>query len=464
MRFRLIAGWLIVLTLMAAIGYAQQPVPAAPAAAPSAPLPTLSLAEAMDLARRNNPLYRQTLNDRWEATRNMRSATAQLLTPSLNVGAGRYTSGSGSQSFGGATIPVESSTRESWSLSFDYQLSGATFANRSLRAAQLRAIDEDIAGMTVTLETSLREQYLLLLRTIAQEEQARRNLERRTEELALATARQQVGQVTLIDVRQAQVARGQAEVGVLGATQNVINRTLELFQQIGVPAPPGARVQPTDSFPVVEPRWNVDDLIRQALTDNPALRALRVRQNAARWGVRAANAQYLPSLVVSGGYGQFRSCCRTVMEIDSSGAAPDTTFPRVRASGVNPWNVYVGLSLPLFDQFSRSATTAQARALENDLQLSIRSRELQLRAQVTAAFHTLDQAYRTIAIQESNRIASTEALELATQRYRVGSGNYIDLLSARVTAEEAAAAHISAIYDYHRAIAALENAVGRTLR
>jgi len=102
--------------------------------------------------------------------------------------------------------------------------------------------------------------------------------------------------------------------------------------------------------------------------------------------------------------------------------------------------------------------------MEEDARHVVRSRELQVRTQVTAAFGTLQQAYRTIAIQEANRTASAEALELATQRYRVGSGSYIELLSARVVAEEAASGYVTAIYDYHRAIAALENAVGRPLR
>jgi outer membrane protein len=73
-------------------------------------------------------------------------------------------------------------------------------------------------------------------------------------------------------------------------------------------------------------------------------------------------------------------------------------------------------------------------------------------------------AYRTIAVQVNNRAAADEALSLATERYRVGSGSIIELLDARVTSEQAGVTYINAVYDYHKAIAALEQAVGLPLR
>lgn len=460
MRLRLTFGWLVLLTLVTAIGYAQQPAPTAPTPAAT----RLSLAEALDMARRNNPLYRQSVNDRWQATRELTSATARLFLPTADVSASAYKAGSGTQTLGGASFPSPGGTRQSWGLGMNYQLSGATFANRGLWSAQRRAVDEELSSATILLETAVRGQYLIVLQTRAQEELARQSLERANQGLALAQARNAVGQGTLIDVRREEVNVGNAEVAVMRAQQNVENQVLVLYQQLGVPAPAGASVELTDSFPVVEPQWNLDELIRQGLAENPALRALRSRETAASWGVRAARAQYLPSLNVSAGYGRFRQCCQPVRHIDTLGAVVDTSFTSEPINGISPWNIYAQVSLPIFDGFQRSVQTAQARAQQDDLALSIRARELQVRAEVTAAYHTLQQLYRTIAIQASNKIASEEALELATQRYRVGSGTYIELLDARVAAERAAADYVTAVYDYHRAIATLENAVGRPLR
>ena len=57
-----------------------------------------------------------------------------------------------------------------------------------------------------------------------------------------------------------------------------------------------------------------------------------------------------------------------------------------------------------------------------------------------------------------------EQLRLATERYRVGSGTFFELLDAQLAALRAEADYINAVYAYHQAIATLEAAVGRPLR
>ena len=441
MRLRLIAGWLIVLTLVAAIGYAQNP----PAQAPAI---RLSLADALDLARRHNPIYRQVLNDRWAAARDNRSATLNLITPNADMGASMYVSQAGTRSFSGLAFRVPGVRQQSYSFGLSYALSGATLSSRGLTGSILNAVDQDIAGAEMQLATSVRSAYLTVLQMRAQEELARRTLERGREGLALAQARHAVGQTTLIDVRREEVARGNAEVALLRANQNVQNSILSLYGVLGVGAP--AQVALTDSFPVAELVWSADQLVARALRENPGLNALRARASWATWNVRVSRSLYLPSLFASAGVGKSRTM------VDTTGAS---WVPQS-----NPWSVSIGVQLPLYDGLSRSVRTASARAQQDDIDHAIRASELAVAAQVTAAFNTLQAAYRTIAIQEANRTASTEALELATQRYRVGSGSYIELLDARVGAERADADYVGAVYEYHRAIANLENAVGRPLR
>lgn len=438
MRARLILGWLLVFSLVAAIGYAQE-----------APVRRLALAEALDIARRNNPDFLATLNNRWAAGRRLMNATADLITPSATISGSTAFAQGGTQNFSGFVVETPGNQTRGYSLDFGYRFSGATLANRGLAQAELRATDQDIAGAMTVLETQVRQQYLNLLQAQAQALLARRSVERSTENLNLARARYNVGQGTLIDVRRAEVEKGQAEVNLLRADQAVENQTLVLFQRLGVPAPQPARIEPTDSFPVVEPRFAEDSLMAQALAENPGLRALRSREASARWGVRSANSQYLPSLQLSVGYGKYR---QTVSRSDTV------------ITGTNPWNLRIGVSLPLYDGFQRNYQTAQARAQEDDVRQAIRGRELTVRAEVSAAYRALIAGYRTIALQASNKTAAGEALELATQRYRVGSGSYIELLDARLAAERADADYVTAVYDYHKAVAALENAVGRPLR
>jgi outer membrane protein len=94
----------------------------------------------------------------------------------------------------------------------------------------------------------------------------------------------------------------------------------------------------------------------------------------------------------------------------------------------------------------------------------VRARGLAVQTEVSQSYLTVQTAYRTIAIQDTNRSAAREQLQLATERYRVGSGTFFELLDAQVAALRAEYDFVAAIYDYHKALAALEAAVGRPLR
>ena len=190
--------------------------------------------------------------------------------------------------------------------------------------------------------------------------------------------------------------------------------------------------------------------------------ALHARESAATWQVRSAYSQYLPSLFASAGYGKYRMD-QGVQPLDSLGNPVGQELRQI-TKGISPWSLQIGVQLPLYDGFQRNVSTAQARAAQDDLRQNIRRGELYILAGVTAAYLALVAAYQTIGIQQTSQSASGEALSLATERYRVGNGTFLELLDARVTAEQADAAYVGAVYDYHKAFAALENAVGRPLR
>ena len=455
MKARLILGWLLVLSLVTAIGYAQAP-----------PARRLSIAEALRIARESNPAYRSVLNNRWSASSEATTTGLRLVTPSFAVNGSQMMEQGSEQyyTFLGRNVTTPGNSSIGWGLSFGYQLSGQIIADRGLARAQLRATDADIAGSATLLETSLRQYYLNVLQARAQVTLAQHVLDRADETLNLARARNSVGQGTQVDVLRAEVDKGQAEVGLLRANQTVQNQVLVLFQALGVPAPPGAQVELTDSFPVTAPSLDQDTLVALALRENPGLVALRARETAATWGVRSAYSQYAPSLSASLNYARYRYSTKEATGVDSTGPTPQIIWTPRTVTSIQPWSLQIGVQLPIYDRFQRAVTTSQARATQEDAQLAIRGQELAVRAQVTAAYQALVAAYQTIGIQQNNKVAAAEALNLATERYRVGNGTFLDLLGARVASEQAEADHVTAVYDYHKAYAALENAVGRPLR
>ena len=84
--------------------------------------------------------------------------------------------------------------------------------------------------------------------------------------------------------------------------------------------------------------------------------------------------------------------------------------------------------------------------------------------EVTAAYLTLTTAQKTVALQEQNAARARQELTFTEERYRVGAATFLDVTQARATYERAESDRINAVYDYHKAFAALEGAVGRPLR
>src|SRR5919197_4575042 len=268
---------------------------------------TLSLSDAIALARANSPVYRQTLHDRAPAGWGARNAYASVLIPTVTASGGVGYAGPGQQRFLTANFSQSVSTWSSnYSLYADWTLSAATLSAPGLKQAQLAAADEDVAGAETNLVTTVTTQYLTVLQARDNAEVARQQLQHDEEFQKLAQARYDVGRASLIDVRQAQVARGQAEVALLRARTAVQVEKLRLFQFMGVTAPVDiAGIQLSDTFSVQAPTWQLNDLLKMAEQQNPALKALREREHAAAWGVRAATASYGPSLSLSAGWSGF---------------------------------------------------------------------------------------------------------------------------------------------------------------
>jgi outer membrane protein len=491
MNYLLLSVGLVVCPVLAV---SQQPVPA-----------TLSLADAIALARQHNPAYRQTIHDRSPAGWGVRNAWSSLWLPTVTASGGVAYAGPGEQNFLTSSFSQSVSTWSSnYSFLLDWILNGQTLSQPGLKQAQLNAADADVRGAETNLVTAVTQQYLTVLQARDNAEVARQQLQHDEEFLKLAQARYDVGRASLIDVRQAQVARGQAEVTLLRARTAVQVEKLRLFQQIGVAAPVDLGiVQLTDTFTVQTPSWQLGDLLTLAEQQNPALKALRERERAAGWGVKAASSSYGPSVSLSAGWSGFTqklsdlnptiASIRQNAQTDSLACAFENTAwlntgqtplncalltntaaqeQAIRAHGAaypfhftpQPFQARLTVTIPLWGNFQQPLQVSQAKATQQDLQESVRARGLQVQTDVSQAYLTLETAYQTIAIQDTNRTAAREQLQLATERYRVGSGTFFELLDAQVAALRAETEYINAGYDYHKALAALEAAVGRPLR
>ncbi|HEY3287329.1 MAG TPA: TolC family protein [Gemmatimonadaceae bacterium] len=464
---------------------------------------SLTLDDAIGIAKKNNPAYQQQLSGRTRAALALRSAYGAFL-PGADASFGTGYRQGKQEFFGGVAFGATSDIISSnWGLNFNARLSAATVSELRRARANMEAAEADVSAADVALRAGVVNQFLTALQSQANAELQDSLLTKVRLDLQLAKARVEVGSGTSLDVKRAEVAIGQQQVLALRAHNTAEVDQLKLFQQLGVARPGPVTLVPMTS--VTAPSFELGQLLDIARKGNPTLQGYQSRQAAAAQGVRSARSAYTPTVSLGaqlGGYTtQYKNADYLVAQAQSqtlsSQAGCFTTDSIRRGAGLSsigakcnaiqftpqsaqairdanktfpfdftssPYNLSLTLSLPLFDKFGREQRVQEAQILRDNARYDVRRQELQLTADVTSAWTSLQAAYRTVGLQEQNAAAAQEALTLAQERYRVGVSSFVELVQARNDYERASNDRISAVYDYHRAWAALENAVGRPLR
>jgi outer membrane protein len=466
--------------------------------------PELSLDQAMSIATKNSPDHLQIVEARRTAVAKRHSAYGALLPRADAQLQGLYLSQGNTLASNGFTFGNGSNSEQSsYFIGLTYNIGTSTFLNPKIESANVRAADADVVSSVSTTRSQIAQDYFTVLGDQAKAQLEDSLIANAQTSLQLAKAKLAVGSGISLDVSKAEVNLGTQEVAAIKAKNQVAIDRLTLFQHMGVQAPQNSRL--TTTFEVKAPTFTVDSVLALARADNPALQAARTRDESAKLTIKAARGSYLPTLQVStglGGYtnrftnpnfliGQAAAGVQNCLSQDSirvgaglsSQAAqcgtlmPDGTLPPDQASSIRrqnnafpfgftrqPFQVSATLSLAIFDNFQREQRVEESEAARNDALYSIRAQELKTTATVTSAYLTLQAQAQQVALQERTAQQAREALRLAEERYRVGLAPFLDVSDARTQFEQAESDRINAVYDFHKAFASLEAAVGRPLR
>ncbi len=489
------------LVLALAVAAAAPSLPAQSASAP--PSAQLTLNDAITLARRNNPVYLSQSNARRTADAAIRSAKGALL-PSADASFSTRYQQAGQQVFSGQSFSNSSPTLQSgYSLGLSYRVNRSTFLTPKAAVANREAVEADISGSGELLRSNVTTQYLSVLQAQARSALQDTLVKTAQAQLDLAQAKVAVGSGTSLDIRRAEVALGQSQVALLRERNNVEIEKLRLFQLMGVEQP--ENVQLITEFPIVAPNFNLVALLDDARRANPAIVALRARDRSAELNVRVAKSAYTPTLGLSTGLGgnsyQYtnsdylvglaqsqvlgaQSGCfqqdsiRVAVGLPSSNCnSARYQFTQAQADAIRsqnnqfPFNfnrspiaLSASLSIPIFDNFGREERVQRAQVEREDAVYNVKAKDLAMTADVTQAYRTLQTAVQTVALQEQNASKAKEELSFAEERYKVGASTFLDVVTSRGSYEQALIDRVNAVYDYHKAFAALENAVGHPLR
>jgi len=486
-----------------------------PGSAQQVPSP-LTLAEALRLARENNPQFLSLQNDVGVSDWDVREAYGSFLPSVAAAGRFGYTA-PGVQTYSILTLASQATgtLSSAYSLGLSWRLDGNSIFEVSSARAARRATEAGVDAQLFQLESVVTLRYMAVLRAEDELDVFTRQLARAERNLGIVQARVASGAAAGIEGKQAEVERGRRQVDMIRAEQGLRNQELQLMEQIGLPLE--GDLQLRREFDVFEPGWTLAELTSLALESHPWLEAAAAQEDAARAKVRQARSQYFPALTLSTGWSGFTnqstnsdfeltkaergarsafdSCNRWLtiqnglgtelpgLDLGDGCGSPELSDAQRRSVLASndafpfdftksPLSFSATVSIPLFQGFSRERQSATASAASRDAQHQRRAEELRIRRAVTEAYNAMAAAWEVVRIEERNVELAGDRLDAARQRYSMGAApaqpasagsTFLELLDAEASLSTAERDHLTAVYDFHQGLAQLEEATGRRL-
>jgi len=181
--------------------------------------------------------------------------------------------------------------------------------------------------------------------------------------------------------------------------------------------------------------------------DGPNVRQSQAQLSAAEASKRSAKSGYLPTVGAS---------------FNFSGNGTGTyglngdPFPYSRALNLN-------VSFPIFNRYSRENNVALAQINAENAQAQIRDDRLLAQQTIITQIGLLRNDEEKMRVQQVNVRASEEALRVNQQRYALGAGTLLDVLTSQSNLITARQQLIQTRLDYRNARAQIEATIGRDL-
>lgn len=402
----------------------------------------------MELARHVSPVL-ATGEAGVRAARANRLAATGAYLPSLGIAssAGRGTTVQGASAVTNG-LPVSSALRplddvygSGISAAIPIFTGGRRGADRRSAIAQQTAAAAGMTSAEFDVRLATKQSYFDVLRAgelvdvaaarVAEGEEAMRDAERRL----------RAGTSTRSDVLRAQVTLAGARDALATAEADQTAAEYALGRAVGSDGAVRAAPVTDDTLSLPLSR---DSLVALAVRGAPSARAANASAQAAEAAIGSARAQYLPSVLASGGYGWLEQ--RSV-----------TPHP------VGGWTMQVGVSYPLFNNFQREASVMRAEAQASAARLTARDTERGVRADAVRAYDRARVAAARIGFARDAVTAATEDLRVQQARYRAGASTFLDEITSEANLTQARMSLVQARYDYQIARATLERVLGREL-
>jgi outer membrane protein len=410
-------------------------------------IPTVTLEEAVRRAQQSQPSVVQARSTVRTAEAQVRSAKGAYL-PNLSANSSAASSFSAGPSFTNGNGTVVSGDRTSNSVSMGLSASVDLFTgfrrgadSRSAKAnrgaAEASLTDQEFqSALTVTQQffDALAAQQLLGVREAS--------VKLAEQQLNISVAKLRVGQATRSDSLRSLVNLGTARSNLITAESDVARTQAALGRTVGL----DGRVQAQDdsAFYRTSVMLDTTQLTQEALARSPQVQAADASSDAASASVKAARAQYYPTVALSAGAG-------------------------LNGNDVNNYQLFsnrqltLGLSWPIFNRFVREQTIENRLANLDNAEANAADTRRGIQASLTSQYAAMDAARARIDISRTSIEAAQEDLRVVNARYQAGAATILDVLTSQQALAQAQVDAVNARFDFLKAKAQIEALIGRHL-
>jgi len=292
--------------------------------------------------------------------------------------------------------------------------------------------------------------YLTVLRNKSLLGVAQDNLESSKRQLEQIEESNKVGSVAIADVYRQQVQTANDELALINA-QNTFDNSkadLQFFLSVDVSKEYDFNdptiAADTANMNLAELRQQYTDFqgtLQQALQIRPDYQSAEYAKESAESDVTAARSSYYPTISASAGY-----------------TLSNSEFDKITNDKAYSWGL--NFSLPLFSGFQTSTNVQLKELALDDADVQVNQARRQVEVDVKKAILNYQSTLKEIEVAQREVVSAEEDRNVAQEKYNVGAGTLLDLLTAVANYTKAASDRVNGTYDFLLAKQQLKYVIG----
>ena len=401
------------------------------------------LLQVYEMARNGDPQLSSAESERLYTKEGQVQARAALL-PQIN----------GDASLGRTRTELDGISGSTTSKSRDYRVTGSQTLFNWSQFANLRAQRDISKAADFTLDSANDElivrsatTYFNVLVAIESLSAAQTNEAAAKKQFDYADKRLEVGLAPITDVHEARAQYDQARANTILARNALEDAYQALTELTGQPVH-GLRGLPEDFRPELPAnRGDVDQLVAEAISRNPALKAQELQVSAAESGVSAARGAHYPTLSLGGSWGKNASWGDS---IGGSSRTPDNTSNTIGLT----------LSVPIFAGGATQSRVRQALAQRDMTQDGYEQQKRALDRNTRNAWQTVVAGISEVEARRLAVVSAQSAYDASQVGLEVGTRTVLDVVQNQRTLFQAQLDYAQARYSFLLSRLQLSQAVG----